>query len=63
MICQVCKTNPVTMPTATTCSLQCSCSLSNHLCDPISYKDVKERLDEAIADAKKWARKNSKVKE
>jgi len=56
MICQVCKTYPVTMPTATTCSL------SNHLCDPISYKDVKERLDEAIAHAKKWTRKNSKVK-
>lgn len=62
MICQVCKTNPVTIPVATTCSLECACKLDPYPCEPLNYGDVKVRLAKAIADAKKWTRKNSKAK-
>jgi len=62
MICSICKLNPVKLPMATTCSLECACRMSGDTYEPLNYADVKLRFDIAIADAKKWTRKNSRVK-
>jgi len=47
MICSVCKTNPVKLRHATTCSLKCSCDLNWD-----SYELVRARLTNAVAMAK-----------
>lgn len=47
MICQICKLNPVKLPMATTCSLECACRLNGD-----DYNAVYARLNQAVALAK-----------
>jgi hypothetical protein len=47
MLCKVCKINPVKIPHATTCGLECACELNWD-----SYAMVRARLTNAVAWAK-----------
>jgi len=48
MICSICKLNPVKLPMATTCSLECACRLNGD-----DYNAVAARLLQHVAVAKK----------
>lgn len=48
MICKVCKANPVTIPVATTCSLECACKLNGE-----DYNAIAARLAKHIEIVKK----------
>lgn len=48
MQCQVCKTNPVILPIATTCSLECACKLNGD-----DYNAVAARLAQHVEVAKR----------
>jgi hypothetical protein len=57
MLCTVCKINPVKIPHATTCGLECACELNGD-----SYALVRARLTNAVAAAKMICKNGSRAK-